>query len=150
MWLVFLATPLLLLLAVRPSPERQGAPVFLLFFLYIGLGIGVGMSLLAGIGYFIGGAWSTLLESSQGLSRSWLRIKLHSKVLVAMCVVVFAAYWVYRGIVNGEILAVSRKTQLIDSKIEPSLFAFSIIFWIIIAGAAAYQSYSIFRRARRF
>lgn len=148
MWLVFLAMPLVLLLAVRPSPDSEGAPVFLLFFLYIGLGIGAGMSLLAGIAYLIGGAWSALLESSQGLSRTWRRIKLCLKVLVAISVMAFAAYWIYRGVMDGATMAVSRKTHLIDSSSEPGWFVFSMIFWLFIAGGTAYQSYSLFRKAR--
>ena len=148
MWLVFLGAPLLLLLAIRPSTEQEGATLFLLFFLYIGLGVGTGMSLLAGIGYFIGGAWSTLLESSQGLSRSWFRLKLYLQVLVTISVMVFAAYWLYRGVIDGATLAVSRKTLLIDSKNAPGLFVFSMIFWLLIASGTAYHSYSIIRKAR--
>ena len=148
MWLAFLTPPLLLLLAIRPSPEQEGATLFLLLFLYIGLGIGTGMSLLAGLGYFIGGAWSTLLESSQGLSRSWLRLKLYLQVLVAISVMAFAAYWIYRGVIDGATLAVSRKPHLIESNTAPGLFVFSMIFWLLIAGGTAYHSYSIARKAR--
>lgn len=130
-WLLGLALPFILMLAIRPW-SNVGSGQFIVFFLYIGLGLGSLTALTAMVGFFTGAMWSGLLEASPARAKAWHRFKCYLVAVVAVGLAFFATYWVLQGALNGEVLAILRKGKTVRYAEHEITFLFAMGFWVLV------------------
>lgn len=134
-WLMALGLALALVRLVAP-PLHQAALPGLLMFLYIGLPLGIGMALLASLGSWLLGLWSSMSERSVEDARRMKRIKLTTLALLLSPGLAFGLYQCGSALLAGKVLALSKADpRIITWAEQPTFFAVSTAFWVVASGA---------------
>ncbi len=128
---IALLVPALLLFFLRPSVDQSPWPLAVTF-LYIALPIGLGITVVSMLAFFIGGCFSRYLELHERARGSWQSFRFGVASLLTAAGAIFALYWLFRGLVFGEILTFTRHgSHIVTAQNAPTAFWVSVIGWSI-------------------
>jgi hypothetical protein len=126
--------PLLVgLIAALPNVDKLPiafVPPFLFFFVLIGLPLATLASLLATLGFVIGGLWARFLEANPGARTPWRRVQFALGGMFFLPFFLLGMYLFVSGLINREVPAFRRGDLLVlRAESDPLLYWGSILAW---------------------